>query len=165
MFGLPAIGRGNHPNPFRTRKLNHAPFAVVVLSSATRSRGSWWPASSLNKKVKWFNGSTPRRWSSSPRTSRVFFRLVCLSTNWSLEIRSSPELSIEAGELCIYIGDPCLQHIRVAGLCGRSFLTWRHVGGDYAVLDPKDRLAALATRGSWVTIIMVLPSSLLTLAR
>ena len=42
-FGLPAIGRGNHPNPFRTRKLNHAPFAVVVLSSATRSRGSWWP--------------------------------------------------------------------------------------------------------------------------
>ena len=32
VFWLPAIGRGTHPIPFRTRKLNSAPSTVVVLS-------------------------------------------------------------------------------------------------------------------------------------
>jgi hypothetical protein len=32
LFWLPAIGRGIHPIPFRTRKLNSAPSTVVVLS-------------------------------------------------------------------------------------------------------------------------------------
>ena len=32
---LPAIGRGTHLIPFRTQKLNHAPFLVLVWSSAT----------------------------------------------------------------------------------------------------------------------------------
>ena len=31
-YGLPAKGCGTHPNPFRTRKLNHAPSAAVVMS-------------------------------------------------------------------------------------------------------------------------------------
>ncbi len=33
--GLPAIGRGTHLIPSRTQKLNHAPFMVLVWSSAT----------------------------------------------------------------------------------------------------------------------------------
>ena len=32
---LPAIGCGTHLIPFRTQKLNHAPFSVLVWSSAT----------------------------------------------------------------------------------------------------------------------------------
>ena len=43
IIGLPAKGRGNHPNPFRTRKLNRAPSPVLVRSSAARSWGSWQP--------------------------------------------------------------------------------------------------------------------------
>ena len=41
VVGLPAIGCGIHLIPFRTQKLNHAPFPVLVWSSATWSRESW----------------------------------------------------------------------------------------------------------------------------
>ena len=37
LIGLPAIGRGTYPNPFRTRKSNRAPFSTLVWSSAMRS--------------------------------------------------------------------------------------------------------------------------------
>ena len=43
VVGLPAIGRGTHPIPYRTRQLNRAPFPTVVWSSAMRTRGSWLP--------------------------------------------------------------------------------------------------------------------------
>jgi hypothetical protein len=58
-LGLPAIGRGTYPIPFRTRQLNHAPFPVVVWSSAMPSWESWLPHPmlALLKITKPFNSN------------------------------------------------------------------------------------------------------------